>query len=111
LHSVHAYPVCITCKVLATSGSSHEVGQSREFTRLSSDEIAASLDAFDVENLTSFSQDLESISDAVAAAEAEREPVVEENISVSKSMMTGDRGNVYYTEELKRTIDGKLHSQ
>jgi len=101
--------LCITCKALATSKLSKEVGEGREFNRLPSDEIAASLGTFDgFDDLGSFTQDLESVADAVAAADYEREPVVEENISASRSMITGDRGNVYYTEELKRTIDDMI---
>jgi hypothetical protein len=96
-------------EALATSERTREVGQNKEFARFSSDDITASLNAFDVEDIgSSFSQDLESVADAVAAAEYAREPVVEENIEASRAMITGDRGNLYYTEELKRAVDDMI---
>lgn len=88
------------------------MGQTRddagESTALTTDNISSALEAFENETFDNWSEELKPTQNVGAGEffEGPQEPMVEEAISKSQGMITGDRGNLYYSEELKKAVDG-----
>lgn len=94
------------------SVKSGKLGQARDdavkSASLTSDDITAALETFESETTDNWSEELRP-SEAKAGADVfygSGGPVAEEAISKTIGMITGDRGNLYYAEELRRAVDG-----